>query len=99
MKSLLKIEKSTEVQNKLEEAKHALQRSQSDNYYDVLELDKSASKADIKKTYRRLTLIHHPDKHADAPNDKRMEEQELCKKINVAHEVLSDGKKREEIRS
>lgn len=93
---LLKIEKSNEVKNKLKEAKQALQRYQSDNYYDVLEIENTATKADIKKAYRRLALIHHPDKHSDAPNDEKIEQQEICKKINVAHQILSDSEKRKE---
>lgn len=33
-----------------------------DNAYDMLNLDRSASDADVKKSYRRLMSQHHPDK-------------------------------------
>lgn len=40
-----------------------------------------------------LALIHHPD---EAPNDEKIVQQVLFKKIDVAHEVLSYPKKRDE---
>jgi curved DNA-binding protein len=59
------------------------------DYYKLLELDKSASQADIKKAYRRLARKYHPDLN---PNDK--EAQGRFQQINEAHEVLSDPEKR-----
>lgn len=60
------------------------------DYYKVLGLDKKASKADIKKAYRKLARKHHPDLN---PNDKAS--QQKFQQINEANEVLSDPKKRE----
>ncbi len=59
------------------------------DYYKVLELDKSATAADIKKGYRKLARKLHPDLN---PNDKTA--QEKFQKINEANEVLSDPEKR-----
>lgn len=59
------------------------------DYYKLLELDKSATKSDIKKAYRRLARKYHPDLN---PNDK--EAQARFQQINEAHEVLSDPEKR-----
>ncbi|WP_373057384.1 DnaJ C-terminal domain-containing protein [Zunongwangia sp. H14] len=59
------------------------------DYYKLLELDKSASQADIKKAYRKLARKYHPDLH---PNDK--EAQARFQQINEANEVLSDPEKR-----
>lgn len=59
------------------------------DYYKLLELNKSASQADIKKAYRRLARKYHPDLN---PNDK--EAQQRFQQINEAHEVLSDPEKR-----
>ncbi len=59
------------------------------DYYKLLELDKSATKADIKKAYRKLARKYHPDLN---PNDK--DAQARFQQINEAHEVLSDPEKR-----
>ena len=59
------------------------------DYYKVLNLDKKASKAEIKKAYRKLARKHHPDLN---PDDKAA--QEKFQQINEANEVLSDPEKR-----
>ena len=59
------------------------------DYYKLLEIDKSASQADIKKAYRKLARKYHPDLN---PNNK--EAQLRFQQINEANEVLSDSEKR-----
>jgi curved DNA-binding protein len=59
------------------------------DYYKILEVDKSASKQDIKKQYKKLARKYHPDVN---PGNKEAEEK--FKAINEAHEVLSDDEKR-----
>ena len=59
------------------------------DYYKLLELDKSASQADIKKAYRKLARKYHPDLNPD-----NKEAQVRFQQINEAHEVLSDPEKR-----
>merc|ERR1740121_708241 len=54
-------------------------------FYEILEVSKSASDADIKKAYRKLAVKHHPDKGGD---------QEKFKEITKAYEALSDPEKR-----
>ena len=59
------------------------------DYYKILGVDKSATKSDIKKAYRKLARKHHPDLN---PNDKEAELQ--FKKVNEANEVLSNDENR-----
>lgn len=91
---LLRYDHSQEVKTMIETARLALKRSQSNNYYDILEIGKNASLTDIKKAYKQLAMIHHPDKHSNATNEEKNEQQEQFKRINKAHEVLSNPQKR-----
>jgi curved DNA-binding protein len=59
------------------------------DYYKVLGLEKNASEADIKKTYRKLARKLHPDLN---PNDAGAHKK--FQAINEANEVLSDPEKR-----
>ena len=59
------------------------------DYYKILELNKSATDADIKKAYRKLARKFHPDLN---PNDK--DANKKFQAINEANEVLSDPEKR-----
>lgn len=59
------------------------------DYYQTLEIDRNATEADIKKTYRKLAFKYHPDKN---PGDKKCEEK--FKEINEAYTCLSDPGKR-----
>jgi len=53
------------------------------SHYDTLEISRSASQEDIKKAYRRLAKIWHPDKNKNKDDNK-------FKNISTAYEVLSD---------
>jgi molecular chaperone DnaJ len=60
------------------------------DYYEVLEVSKSASADEIKKAYRKKAIKFHPDKN---PGDKKSEEN--FKEAAEAYEVLSDPEKRQ----
>ncbi|KDN54517.1 DnaJ C-terminal domain-containing protein [Flavobacterium seoulense] len=59
------------------------------DYYKVLEVDKKATEAEIKKAFRKLARKYHPDIN---PNDKDAEKK--FKEINEANEVLGNAEKR-----
>jgi DnaJ homolog subfamily A member 2 len=61
------------------------------NYYEVLGVDEKASDDEIKKAFRKLSFIHHPDKNGNTDESTRR-----FQNINAAYETLSDGNKRKE---
>ena len=60
------------------------------NHYATLGLDFSCSPAQIRAAYRLLAKQHHPDLNPDSPEALRQTQE-----LNVAHEILSDPKRRE----
>lgn len=63
----------------------------SDNFYDILEIPETASADEIKKAYRRLSMIYHPDKNKNNPDATAK-----FQKISEAYETLSDNDKKNE---
>jgi len=59
------------------------------DYYETLGISRSASGADIKSSFRKLAMKHHPDKN---PGDKAAEQR--FKELNEAYEILKDDQKR-----
>lgn len=59
------------------------------DYYEVLEVSRSASDAEIKKAYRKLAMKYHPDRN---PDDSTAEEK--FKEVQTAYNILSDSQKR-----
>ncbi|EEY65003.1 uncharacterized protein PITG_16458 [Phytophthora infestans T30-4] len=62
---------------------------ESDDYFAVLNLPRSASASDVKRAYRKLAVQWHPDKNRSNPRAE-----EVFKKISEAYEVLSNSEKR-----
>ena len=58
-----------------------------ENYYDILGVTETATPDEIKKTYRKLAMEHHPDKGGD---------EEKFKKISQAYDILGDDTKRQQ---
>jgi len=59
------------------------------DYYEVLEVTRTSTSEEIKKSYRRLAVKFHPDKN---PGDPHAEEQ--FKELGEAYDVLMDDQKR-----
>ncbi|HRI79132.1 MAG TPA: DnaJ domain-containing protein, partial [Cyclobacteriaceae bacterium] len=58
------------------------------DYYQILRVSHQANAVEIKRAYRRLAVVFHPDKN---PSE---EASALFQEINEAHEVLADPDKR-----
>jgi hypothetical protein len=54
------------------------------DYYLILGVERTASERDIKRTYRRLAILYHPDKNPSSEAEAQFKE------INEAYTVLSD---------
>lgn len=55
------------------------------DYYAALGIERTASKEEVKKAFRKLSMEHHPDKGGD---------EEKFKEINEAYSILYDDEKR-----
>jgi len=61
-----------------------------EDFYKLLEVDRNASEAEIKKSYRKMAMKFHPDRNKDNPEAA----EKKFKQIKEAYEILSDSKKR-----
>lgn len=59
------------------------------DYYEILEITRAATETEIKAAYRKLAVLHHPDKNQ---GDEAAEEK--FKEAAEAYSVLSDAQKR-----
>jgi len=73
------------LQAELKKAEAALKRSKTKDYYKILGVAKDCTETEIKKAYRKESLIHHPDKGGD---------EEKFKLVVEAFTVLSDSQRR-----
>ena len=67
------------------QAEVALKRSKTRDHYKILEVERSASEVEIKKAYRKQSLLHHPDKGGT---------KEKFAEVSDAYSILSDPNKR-----
>ena len=59
------------------------------DYYEVLGVERNASKEELRKAYRKLAMQYHPDRN---PDNKEAEEK--FKEAAEAYEILNDDDKR-----
>ncbi|KAL9055390.1 MAG: hypothetical protein Q9162_003587 [Coniocarpon cinnabarinum] len=81
-------QQNRKVQELIQKAQKLLKQSKTKDYYKVLELSRDASDKDIRKAFRRLSKINHPDKVTN-PEARPAAEKKMAA-INEAYEVLAD---------
>jgi len=59
------------------------------DYYKILGVDEKATEDELKKAYRKMSMIHHPDKNGNTDESKQK-----FQELNNAYELLSDANKR-----
>ncbi|MCJ1382569.1 hypothetical protein MMC17_005682 [Xylographa soralifera] len=78
------------IAKEVRNAELELKKSKRKDYYKILGVDKDAGETEIKKAYRKLAIVHHPDK-----NIENEEAADKFKEIGEAYETLSDPQKRQ----
>jgi len=73
------------IKKEAKKAQLELKKAQRKDYYKILGVPKDADDNQIKKAYRKLAVVHHPDKN---PGDEEAEAR--FKDIGEAYETLSD---------
>ena len=66
------------------------------NHYESLEIERSASKKEIKMAYRVLMQKYHPDRHQQKSPEIQKEMSEKTIDVREAYDTLSDSEKRAE---
>ncbi|EON66941.1 hypothetical protein W97_06056 [Coniosporium apollinis CBS 100218] len=77
------------IQKLLNEAQTLLKRSKQKDYYKVLGVSRDADDREIKRAYRKLSKLYHPDKASQQGITKEEAEKKMGA-INEAYEVLKD---------
>lgn len=79
----------TGLAQEIRAAELELKKSKRKDFYKILGVEKDATENDIKKGYRKLAIIHHPDKNPDDEDAAGR-----FKEVGEAYETLSDPEKR-----
>jgi DnaJ family protein C protein 7 len=79
-----------EIPGLLRRAKAQLKQSKVKNYYKILGVSRTATVAELKKTFRKQALIYHPDKNRNADAKTQKHAEAKFKELSEAYEVLSD---------
>ncbi|XP_055296760.1 dnaJ homolog subfamily C member 7-like [Sitodiplosis mosellana] len=100
-KAALKINRTFDIEIALSKAKIAFntskmsrKRPEKKNYYQILGIERGASAKVIRQAYKKLALIHHPDRHSNATENVKRDHERIFKEIGQAYEVLSDFQKK-----
>lgn len=88
------LDPSLQVDGRLQRVTQKANSQEKTDYYKTLGINKNATPKEIKKAYRKLAKMWHPDRHSNNDQDKRKATKKF-KDIVEAHEVLSNSEKRQ----
>lgn len=77
------------IAKEIRQAELELKKSKRKDFYKILGVERDATDNEIKKAYRKLAIVHHPDKNPD-----NVDAADKFKEIGEAYETLSDTEKR-----
>jgi DnaJ family protein C protein 7 len=83
------------LKQKIAAAKKKETEAKKKDYYKILKVDRNASEAEIKKSYKKLALQYHPDRNSDKSNAEQEEASKKFKEVAEAYGVLTDPKKKQ----
>lgn len=84
-----------DIQNHIRQTKLDVKKAKRKDYYKILNVSQSATEAEIKKSYKRMALKFHPDRHAGKSEEQKAEAEAAFKDVGEAYAVLSDAQKRQ----
>ena len=82
------------LREKLRAAQLEVKKSKRKDYYALLGITKDNGSSEVKKAYRKMAVIWHPDKHSTGTEEEQKEAEAKFKDIGEAYAVLSDPSKR-----
>lgn len=77
------------VNHKDLESLYATYQKDNDRYYRILEIEKGASKDEIKKAYRKMVKKYHPDRLGDIGEDAKNAATEKFRMVQEAYDELN----------
>jgi len=85
---------SRETKQRLRDANLKLKMSKRKDYYKILGCTKNATDDEIKKSYKKCAMKHHPDKNSHGTEDQKVQAEKSFKECGEAYAVLSDQNKK-----
>ena len=58
-----------------------LKKSKRKDIYKILGVEKTANDDEIKKAYRKLAMVHHPDRHSSASDEEKKDHETKFKEV------------------
>lgn len=88
------IDPSLNLNERLKNYSQLAKKAKQKDFYKILDIQKTATPADIKKAYRKMAMKYHPDKNQGSKEEQDTAEKKF-KEISEAYNVLSDENKKQ----